>query len=239
MKVSVMAADERDDETAGAGEEPSAREDHSDETPPEEDPQPTSDLEPEPAADHAAEATQPTNKRWYVVKVQSGREDSIKEAIERRVKIEGLEEFFGQIVMPVERVTEIVKGKRVTRTRKLYPGYLMVEVEFNDKILYLFRETPGVGDFVGASATQAPTPMPEHEVQRMLGQRKEVIDTVAPTPKIKFERGDHVKIKEGTFAGMEGDVNEIQEAKGVVKVMLKIFGRDVPVELEYWQVEHA
>jgi transcriptional antiterminator NusG len=182
---------------------------------------------------------EPSNKRWYVVKVQSGREDSIKEAIERRVKIEGLEEFFGQIVVPVERVTEIVKGKRVTRTKKLYPGYLMVEVEFNDRILYLFRETPGVGDFVGATQNQVPPPMAEHEVQRMMGQRPEAIIDVTPTPKIKFERGDHVKIKDGTFAGMEGDVNEILEAKGLVRVMLKIFGRDVPVELEYWQIEHT
>ena len=95
------------------------------------------------------------NKKWYVVKVQSGREESIKEAIERRVKIEGLEEFFGQIVIPVERtVTEMGKGKRVTRTRKLYPGYLMVEVEFNDRILYLFRETSGVGDFVGGGGVK-------------------------------------------------------------------------------------
>jgi transcriptional antiterminator NusG len=232
-----MAVAENIDEAAGDESQPATdavTETSTVEVPPGEPPAaPPEASEPEP------EPEKPSNKHWYVVKVQSGREDSIKDAIERRVKIEGLEEYFGQIVMPVERVTEIVKGKRVTRTRKLYPGYLMVEVEFNDRILYLFRETPGVGDFVGAGANQAPTPMPEHEVQRMLGQRKEVLDTVAPTPKIKFERGDHVKIKEGTFAGMEGDVSEIQEAKGVVKVMLKIFGRDVPVELEYWQVEHT
>jgi transcriptional antiterminator NusG len=178
-------------------------------------------------------------KRWYVVKVQSGREETIKDSIERRVKIEGLEDYFGQIVVPVERVTEVVKGKRVVRTRKLYPGYLMVNVEFNDRILYLFRETGGVGDFVGAGPNKAPPPMSEQEVQRMLGQRPEAVSTAAPTPKIKFDRGDHVKIKEGTFAGMEGDVSDILEAKGLVRVMLKIFGRDVPVELEYWQIEHT
>lgn len=192
-----------------------------------------------PVAVEEPPAGEPSKKRWYVVKVQSGREDSIKEAIERRVKIEGLEDYFGQIVVPVERVTEVVKGKRVTRTRKLYPGYLMVEVEFNDRILYLFRETSGVGDFVGASHNQAPPPMPEHEVQRMLGQRPDVVLQATPAPRIKFDRGDHVKIKEGTFAGMEGEVSEILEAKGLVRVMLKIFGRDVPVELEYWQIEHA
>ena len=188
-----------------------------------------------------APATEPphSNKHWYVVKVQSGREEAIKEAIERRVKIEGLEDYFGQIVVPVERVTDVVKGKRVTRTRKLYPGYLMVEVEYNDRILYLFRETPGVGDFVGASPTHAPPPMAEHEIQRMLGQRPDVVSQAAPTPKIRFERGERVKIREGTFANMEGEVSEILEAKGLVRVMLKIFGRDVPVELEDWQIERA
>jgi transcription termination/antitermination protein NusG len=185
----------------------------------------------------AESATQPpSNKRWYVVKVQANREDSIKEAIERRVKIEGLEECFGQILIPVERVTEVVKGKRVTRTRKLYPGYLMVEVEFNDRILYLFRETPGVGDFVGAGPNKPPLPMSDKEVQKMLGQQVE--EREAPVSRIRLDKGDRVKIKEGMFANMEGEVSEILEAKGLVRVMLKVFGRDVPVELEYWQIEH-
>ena len=107
-----------------------------------------------------------SNKHWYVVKVQSGREESIKEAIERRVKIEGLEEYYGQIVIPVERVTEMRNGKRVQKERKLYPGYLMVEVEYNDRILYLFRETSGVGDFVGGSVHRPPPPMSEREIER-------------------------------------------------------------------------
>src|SRR5262249_8128796 len=134
--------------------------------------------EPEPEAVVAAAEPPPENKKhWYVVKVQSGREDTIKEAIERRVRKEGLEEFFGQIVIPVEKITEVKQdknGKRVTRTkeRKLYPGYLMVEVEYNDRILYLFRETSGVGDFVGShphNLERAPTPMSDREIQRMLG----------------------------------------------------------------------
>lgn len=190
---------------------------------------------PEPSQDGASQS--PSNKRWYVVKVQANREDSIKEAIERRVKIEGLEECFGQILIPVERVTEVVKGKRVTRTRKLYPGYLMVEVEFNDRILYLFRETPGVGDFVGAGPNKPPLPMSEKEVQKMLGQQVE--EREAPVSRIRLDKGDRVKIKEGMFANMEGEVSEILEAKGLVRVMLKVFGRDVPVELEYWQIEHV
>lgn len=194
--------------------------------------------EPAPATEPAA--AMPSNKRWYVVKVQSGREESIKESIERRVKIEGLEEFFGQIIIPVERVVEMVKGKRVTKERKLYPGYLMVHVEFNDRILYLFRETSGVGDFVGGGVHHAPVPMTDKEVERMiLSQTQERTPGIARPAKPKYDRGDRVKVRDGTFAGMEGEVKELIEAKGLVRVELTIFGRGVPVELEYWQVEHV
>ena len=179
----------------------------------------------------------PSNKRWYVVKVQSGREESIKDAIERRVKIEGLDDFFGQIIIPVERVTEMRNGKRQVKERKLYPGYLMVEVEYNDRILYLFRETAGVGDFVGGSLSHAPPPMSDREVERMLGRQGEHVPGIAH-PKPKYDRGDRVKVKDGTFAGMEGEVKELLEAKGLVRIVLTIFGRPVDVELEYWQVEH-
>jgi transcriptional antiterminator NusG len=188
--------------------------------------------------DDDEEPPAPSNKRWYVVKVQSGREESIKESIERRVKIDGLEEYYGQVVIPVERVTEMRGGKRVVRERKLYPGYLMVEVEYNDKILYLFRETSGVGDFVGGSVNHPPQPMPPHEVERMLGRMGEQVPGVVHS-KPKFDRGDRVKVKDGTFAAMEGEVKELLEAKGLVRVELTIFGRPVPVELEYWQVEHV
>jgi transcriptional antiterminator NusG len=178
------------------------------------------------------------NKRWYVVKVQSGREESIKDAIERRVKIEGLEEYFGQIIIPVERVTEMVRGKRVVKEKKLYPGYLMVNVEFNDRILYLFRETSGVGDFVGGGPNHPPQPMKPHEVERMLGRQGEIKPGLEPS-KSRFSGGDRVKIKDGTFAGTEGEVKEVLEAKGTLRVELTIFGRPVPVELEYWQVDFA
>jgi transcriptional antiterminator NusG len=180
--------------------------------------------------------TEPSKKRWYVVKVQSGREESIKDAIERRVKIEGIEDLFGQIIIPVEKVTEVRGGKRVVKERKLYPGYLMAEVEYNDRILYLFRETSGVGDFVGGGVNHPPQPMPEKEVERMLGRQGEQVPGIAHA-KPKFDRGDRVKVKDGTFAGMEGEVKELLEAKGAVRVELTIFGRPVPVELEYWQVE--
>jgi len=178
-------------------------------------------------------------KRWYVVKVQSGREESIKDAIERRVKIEGLEACFGRIVIPIERVSEMVRNKRVVKERKLFPGYLMVNVEYNDGMLYLFRETSGVGDFVGASMNHPPLPMSDKEVEFMLKKIDEPGEAPGKVPQTKFDVGDRVKVKDGTFAGMEGEIKEKLEAKGALKVELTIFGRPVPVELEYWQVEYA
>ena len=189
-----------------------------------------------PAAEQPAA---PDNKKWYVVKVQSGREESIKDAIERRVKIENLQEYFGQIIIPVERVTEMRNNKRVVKERKRYPGYLMVNCEYNDRILYLFRETSGVGDFVGGGLHTKPQPMSAKEVEFMINQHAGTTAEPTKMTKPKFDRGDKVKVKDGTFAGMEGEVKEILEAKGAVRVELTIFGRPVPVELEYWQVEYT
>jgi transcriptional antiterminator NusG len=189
----------------------------------------------------------PNKKKWYVVKVQSGREETIKAAIERRVRKEGLEEYFGQIIIPVEQVTEVKadrSGKRVTRTkaRKLYPGYIMAEVEYNDRILYLFRETSGVGDFVGAShdREKPPPPMTDREIQRILGPAEATPGGGAVPPKPKrLDTGVKVRVIDGTFAGMEGEVKEILESIAHVKVELTIFGRPVPVELEYFQIEEV
>ncbi len=217
---------------------------------------------PEAPAAPPAEGGEPSRKKWYIIKVTSGREESIKAAIERRVKIEGLEEYFGQIYIPVERVTEIKKVKetkngekvtkerRVTKEKKKFPGYLMAEVEFNDRILYLFRETSGVGDFVGAGGPgKPPPPMTDKEVQAMLhgitepgakgGKGGKGGKTVV---KLDFEKGDKVRIREGAFANMEGEVKEITEPKEAgetpkVTVEVPIFGRPVPVDLEYWQVD--
>jgi transcriptional antiterminator NusG len=191
----------------------------------------------------AQPAAPPSNKRWYAVKVQSGREDTIKDAIERRVKIEGLEEYFGQILIPVEYVPEMRKGKRINRRHKLYPGYLMVEVEFNDRMLYLFRETTGVGDFVGGGVNKIPPPLSEKEVERITHQsRKPEERKAGEAPakvhvKPRFSVGDRLKVNDGTFAGMEGEVMEILEDRAAVRLQLSILGRPVPCELEYWQVE--
>ena len=171
---------------------------------------------------------------WYVLKVQSGREDTIRDALERRVKIQGLGRHFGRIVVPTEKITEIRNNKKKVVERKSYPGYIMAEMELNEKTWFLVRETPGVGDFVGAHGT--PTKMTNDEVSKMLGQETAKTKEVAPI-KYDFERGDRVKIKDGPFENFEGSVEDVVEQRGVVKVMLIIFNRPTPVELEYWQVE--
>jgi transcriptional antiterminator NusG len=172
---------------------------------------------------------------WYVLKVQSSREDTIRDALQRRVKIQGLEKYFGQIVVPTEKITEIRNNKKRIVERKTYPGYIMVQMELNEKTWFTVRETPGVGDFVGAHGT--PTKMTDVEVSQMLNQEEE--KTTAETPKVRIdvERGDRVKIKDGPFENFEGTVEEVIEGRGLVKVMLIIFNRPTPVDLEYWQVE--
>ena len=171
---------------------------------------------------------------WYVLKVQSSREDTIRDALERRVKIQGFQRFFGRIVVPTEKVIEIRNNKKRTVERKTYPGYIMVEMELNEKTWFTVRETPGVGDFVGAHGT--PSKMNNEEVEKMLGQQT-TKDEKPTAIKINVERGDRVKIKEGPFENFEGTVEEVIEARGLVKVMLIIFNRPTPVDLEYWQVE--
>ena len=204
-----------------------------------------------------------SNKKWYVIKVASGREESIKSAIERKIKIEGLEPYFGQIVIPYEELVlkktvkvkdkktgeMVTQEKKTIKKQKKFPGYLFAELEINDRILYLFRETSGVGDFVGArGARRVPTPMTEREVQQILtgvvlpGDRKKL--GPRQIVKLDFEKGDKVRIREGAFANMEGEVKAITEVKEEgdtpkVTVQVTVFGRPVDVTLDYWQVDKA
>ncbi len=184
---------------------------------------------PDPDEDPAPELV------WYVLKVQSSREDTIRDALERRVKIQGLQRFFGRIVVPTEKITEIRNNKKRTVERKTYPGYIMVEMELNEKTWFTVRETPGVGDFVGAHGT--PSKMTSTEVNQMLNEQEQGSSAELPKVRIDVERGDRVKIKDGPFENFEGTVEEVIEARGLVKVMLIIFNRPTPVDLEYWQVE--
>jgi transcriptional antiterminator NusG len=171
---------------------------------------------------------------WYILKVQSNRERSIAEALERKIRIEGLDRFFDQVIVPTEKVTEFKAGKKKVVERKLYPGYIVVHMHINDDTWFAVRETSGVGDFTGAGGK--PTPMLAHEVARIV-QTEEEETSEAPKLDIKFATGDKVKVKEGNFESFEGEVGSIDEASGRVTVMINIFGRSTPVELEYWQIE--
>ncbi len=174
------------------------------------------------------------NRLWYILKVQSNREDSIREALIRKINIAGLNDYFGEIIVPVEKRTEFKNGKRRVVRQKLYPGYIVVNMELNDDTWYLVRDTNGIGDFTGSGGK--PSPMPESEVAKIITKHEEKIDE-APKLKINFNPGDRVKIIEGTFENFEGDVDGIDQANGRVTVMINIFGRSTPVELEYWQIE--
>lgn len=188
----------------------------------------------ETVGESASDDDAPPSLVWYVLKVQSSREDTIRDALERRVKIHGLQKYFGRIVVPTEKITEIRNNKKRVVERKSYPGYIMVEMELNERTWFVVRETPGVGDFVGAHGQ--PSAMREDEVNKMLGQATKT-DEKPPAVRIDVSRGDRVKIKDGPFETFEGTVEEVIEQRGLVKVTLIIFNRPTPVDLEYWQVE--
>lgn len=173
------------------------------------------------------------SKDWYVIRVQSGREEKVRKGLEKRIKAAGAEEVISQVVVPTETVSEIKGGKKRISKKKIFPGYVMVEMDPTDEALYLIRETAGVGDFVGSH--MKPTPMEPHEVERLLGNMKSQAE--APKLKINFQKGESVKIKEGPFENFDGIVDEVYPEKGLVRVIVTIFSRPTPVELEYWQVE--
>ena len=178
-------------------------------------------------------------RRWYVVRVQSGREGTVQTALARRLKVAGKESVIPRVLVPMEVVTELKGGHKKTRKRKLYPGYVLVEVDEQDgqvprDVWFLVRETAGVGDFVGPHGT--PEALDPKEVERLLSEM-ERSEAKTPQVKIGMKKGDAVKIKEGPLESFEGVVDDVIPAKGLVRVIVTIFGRATPVELEYWQVE--
>jgi transcriptional antiterminator NusG len=177
--------------------------------------------------------------QWYVLKVQSNREDSIADAIKRRLKIAGVDPHVGEVVVPTEKVLEIKDGKKRVVKRKFYPGYIMLRMELTDDVWFVIRDTPGVGHFLGAA--EKPLPMTAQDVERMLGrtvstEAEAAVKEAAPRPAIEFVKGDRVVIREGPFENFEGDVEEVNEDKGTVRVMIQIFGRPTPVDVKYWEV---
>jgi len=192
------------------------------------------DAQPVEMAVDAEEEAPVGDKQWYILKVQSNREDSIRETLLRRISLAGLGRFFGEVIVPKEQVTEFKSGKKRVVSRKLYPGYILVNMILNDETWYLVRETGGIGDFTGSAGR--PSPMLPADVAKLLHKDEETA-AEAPRLKINFKKGDRVKINEGTFENFEGEVEQIDEANGRVTVMLSIFGRSTPVDIEYWQIE--
>jgi transcription termination/antitermination protein NusG len=178
-------------------------------------------------------------KNWFVLRVASNREDSVRDALERKVKIENLNDLIGRILVPTERRKQVKNGQQKMTERKLYPGYVFVEMELNsdgtipERTYYLFKDTQGVGDFIGQR--NKPTPMATKDVEKMLVEAEK--SETGQQVKVEFAKGDPVKIKEGPFENFEGSVDEIFPDKGVVRVIVTIFGRATPLELEYWQLE--
>lgn len=171
-------------------------------------------------------------KYWYIVHTYSGFEHKVKSALEERIKNEHKGEYFGQILVPTEKVVELVKGQRKSSSRKFYPGYILVQMELNDETWHLVRHTPKVTGFLGSQ--ERPTPVTDSEAEAIMAQME--LGLQKPQPKYRFEKGDEVRVVEGPFANFSGVVDEVMSDKGKVRVLVSIFGRSTPVELDFVQV---
>lgn len=178
--------------------------------------------------------------KWFFIRCQSGREDSIAKNTLARLKLAGVQDLVPQVLVPFERVTDLKNGKKRVHNRKLYPGYLMVQADLEDvsdgrvvKARNTLREIDGLREFLGPLGI--PTPLSDAEVQQILARMSD--SEARPQVTIGLHKGDMVKIKSGAFDGFEGVVEEVNPEKGTVKVVVTIFGRPTPVELEYWEVE--
>ncbi len=172
-------------------------------------------------------------KSWYVIHTLTGQEERVKSAIEGKIASGAAGRLISQVLIPMEKVSEVKAGKKKISERKVFPGYVLLEMELTDDSWYLIRNTPGVSGFVGGG--QRPTPLGEEEVQAIMQASQEKMEK--PTPKVIFEVGESVRVTEGPFTNFNGTIEEVNPEKGRLKVMVAIFGRSTPVELEYWQVE--
>ncbi|MFW6028368.1 MAG: transcription termination/antitermination protein NusG [bacterium] len=178
---------------------------------------------------------------WFVLRVASNKEDSVRRTLLRKIKIEGFEHLVNRILVPTEKTKTIKGGKQRVVETKLYPGYVFVEMQLDEDgripqdVFFLIKETTGVGDFIGTAGRPSPMTMPE--IEKMLQASKPAEEQ--PEVKMEFQKGDHVKIREGPFENMEGTVDELLPEQGKVRVNVTIFGRSTPIELEYWLIERV
>jgi len=172
-------------------------------------------------------------KHWYVIHALTGQEEKVKANILSRLELSDLKDKVSQVLIPTEVVAEVKSGKKRISERKFFPGYVLVEMELTDESWYLIKNTPGVTGFI--SSGDKPTPLLNDEVENILKQSEEKKEK--PMPKVTFNQGESVRIKEGPFTNFNGTIEELNPARGKLKVSVMIFGRSTPVELEYWQVE--
>ena len=170
--------------------------------------------------------------KWYIVHTYSGFEKKVKLNLEERVRTLGQDEYFGQILVPTEQVVELRKGQKKTSSRKFYPGYIMVQMVLNDETWHTVRNTAKVTGFVGGEIR--PTPIPDDEADRIIRQMEEGVSR--PKPKYRFEEGDEVRVIDGPFSNFQGVVEEVRPDKEKLRVLITIFGRQTPVELDFIQV---
>jgi len=176
------------------------------------------------------------SKRWYVVHVYSGMEKSVHKALLERIERAGLQTQFGRILVPSEEVVEMKGGQKSITERRIFPGYVLVEMALTDETWHLVKNTNRVTGFLGGSGNR-PSPISEREVEKILSQMEEGVEK--PRPKVLFEVGEMVRVKEGPFADFNGNVEEVNYEKSKVRVSVTIFGRATPVELDFGQVEKA
>ena len=174
------------------------------------------------------------SKRWYVVHVYSGMEKSVHKAMVERIERAGLQASFGQVLVPSEEVVESKGGQKSISERRIFPGYVLVEMELTDETWHVIKNTPRVTGFLGGSGNR-PTPISEKEVAKILSQMEEGVER--PRPKVLFEVGEMVRVKDGPFADFNGNVEEVNYEKSKVRVSVAIFGRSTPVELDFSQIE--
>lgn len=172
--------------------------------------------------------------QWYVVHTYSGYEKKVKESLQNRIDAGGMRDRFGDVLIPSETVVEMKKGKKKTGTRSFFPGYLLVQMELDERTWHLVRHTPKVTGFVGG---KAPAPIPESEVEEIKSQMAE--GRLKPKPKVTFAEGEQVRVTDGPFSNFNGIVDSIKPEKGKVVVLVSIFGRATPVELDFTQVEKS
>jgi transcriptional antiterminator NusG len=172
-------------------------------------------------------------KNWYVIHTYSGYENKVKQALEERIKQFGKEEYFSEIVIPTENVVEMIRGERKTTSRKFFPGYVLINMSMDNETWHIVKNTPKVTGFIGGG--NKPIAIPEVQARDILSQIKE--GKLKPKPKVSFEKGDSVSIIDGPFNNFNGLVEEVKPEKGRLKVLVSIFGRSTPIELEFLQVK--